>query len=273
MIETTHLFPVLNEKLVTLLRSLNEDEWNKKTLARMWTVKDMASHLLDTNLRILSQSRDGHKVVPDREIREYHDLVGYLNKMNADWVSATRRLSPNVITDLLDITGPAYAAHFSKLDPHANANISVAWAGEEVSKNWFHIAREYTEKWHHQQQIREATGRQEIMTRALFYPVMQTFMRGMPHAYRHIKAEKNSTVQVSVETEIGGVWYLVYTENSWRLSDEPSTRIVSSVRIKPDIAWKLFTKGITPEFAEKTVIMEGNREIAKMALRLVAVMA
>jgi uncharacterized protein (TIGR03083 family) len=273
MIETTHLFPVLNEKLVTLLRLLNDDEWNNRTLARMWTVKDIAAHLLDTNLRTLSQSRDGHKVVPDREIREYHDLVDYLNDMNADWVSATRRLSPKVITDLLEITGPAYAEFFSKQDPHANAKISVAWAGEQISKNWFHIAREYTEKWHHQQQIREATGRQEIMTRELFYPVMQTFMCGLPYTYRHTKAEHNSTVQLSLETDIGGVWYLVYADDSWRLSDEPSSHIVSSIRMKPDIAWKLFTKGITPEFAEKTVVLEGNPEIAKVALRLVAVMA
>jgi hypothetical protein len=34
----------------------------------------------------------------------------------------------------------------------------VAWAGEAESKNWFHVARDYSEKWHHQQQIREAVS-------------------------------------------------------------------------------------------------------------------
>ncbi|MEJ7682555.1 MAG: hypothetical protein WKG06_32810 [Segetibacter sp.] len=29
------------------------------------------------------------------------------------------------------------------------------WAGEKKSKNWFHIAREYTEKWHHQMSSRQ----------------------------------------------------------------------------------------------------------------------
>ena len=31
-------------------------------------------------------------------------------------------------------------------------------AGEAVSANWFDVAREFTERWHHQQQIRLAIG-------------------------------------------------------------------------------------------------------------------
>jgi len=37
-----------------------------------------------------------------------------------------------------------------------NFSLAVDWAEEMESKNWMAIAREYTEKWLHQQQIRDA---------------------------------------------------------------------------------------------------------------------
>src|SRR5688572_32295034 len=44
----------------------------------------------------------------------------------------------------------------------------------------FDTAREFTERWHHQQQIRLATNRPGIMTRELYYPVLDCFMRALP---------------------------------------------------------------------------------------------
>jgi len=52
-IPTLHLFPVLDELLIGLLKSLSADDWNKPTVARLWTVKDIAAHLLDTNVRTI----------------------------------------------------------------------------------------------------------------------------------------------------------------------------------------------------------------------------
>jgi uncharacterized damage-inducible protein DinB len=57
-IPTLHLFPVLDELLIELLTSLSADDWNKPTVARLWTVKDIAAHLLDINVRTIST----HKV-------------------------------------------------------------------------------------------------------------------------------------------------------------------------------------------------------------------
>ena len=48
-IQTLHLFSVLDELLIELLKSLTEEEWNAQTVAKKWTVKDIASHLLDGN--------------------------------------------------------------------------------------------------------------------------------------------------------------------------------------------------------------------------------
>ena len=101
--------------------------------------------------------------------------------MNADWVKASKRLSPKVLIELLRSSGLEYAAYLTTLDPEDQAVYSVAWAGEHKSKNWFHIAREYTEKWHHQQQIRLAVEKNEaLLNEELYYPYLDTSIRGLP---------------------------------------------------------------------------------------------
>ena len=60
LILTAHLFPILEAHLIELLRSLSADEWELQTVAPKWKVKDVAAHLLDTQLRRLSLARDGY---------------------------------------------------------------------------------------------------------------------------------------------------------------------------------------------------------------------
>ena len=88
-IPTIHLFNVLKENLIALLRSLTQEEWNKPTIARLWNVKDVAAHLLDGNIRALSSSlRDNYFNTPPGNIYTTEDLVSYLNGLNAGWVHA-----------------------------------------------------------------------------------------------------------------------------------------------------------------------------------------
>ena len=57
---TAHLLPVIEARLIELLRSLDQSEWEIQTVAPAWKVKDVAAHLLDTQLRKLSRVRDGY---------------------------------------------------------------------------------------------------------------------------------------------------------------------------------------------------------------------
>ena len=91
MIELIDKFPELDKKLIDLLESLDKEEWNKQTIAKLWTVKDVVAHLLDGNIRILSNLRDryqGERPV----INSYQDLLDYLNQLNAEWVQAMKRV-------------------------------------------------------------------------------------------------------------------------------------------------------------------------------------
>jgi len=186
-IPTLHLFPKLNELLIELLRSLSPEDWDKPTLASLWTVKDITAHLLDTNLGTISYA-EGYFGKQSPGITDYQSLVNYINELNAVWVKAMHRVSPAQLIRLLEITNSQYVDCLAALDPFAPSRFSVAWAGEGQSLNWFHIAREYTEKWHHQQQIREAVNKSGLMNYELFHPCIDTFMRGLPHTYRNVAA-------------------------------------------------------------------------------------
>lgn len=269
---TLPLFPKLDELLLELLRSLGPEDWQRPTLARQWTVKDIAAHLLDGNLRTLSMLRDGYFGEAPEDF-SYSGIVAYLNRLNADWVRAARRLSPAVLVELLAQSGAEYTTCLNTLDPWAPATFSVAWSGEAESPNWFHIARDYTEKWHHQQQIREAMGQTEaLMTPELFGPLMATFMRGLPHAYRAAEAPVGTRVQIAVGPKVGGTWQLARTTTSWQLADDLLAPAVA-IALAPDIAWKLFTKGISAAQARQQAQVSGDEQLATPLFGLLAVMA
>jgi hypothetical protein len=272
-IKTLHLFPILDQKLIELLTSLSKEDWEKPTLAKLWTVKDIAAHLLDGNLRTLSMLRDKYYGEKPENAETYQGMVSYLNRLNADWVKAYKRISPKILVELLESSGKEYIHYHNQLDPLAKADWAVDWAGEKESKNWFHIAREYTEKWHHQKQIREAVGVGGLMERELYFPLIQTFMIALPHTYRNVTANEGTLVQVIVSGEGGGKWMIEYTKQDWKFIEKEIASPSIQVEIQQDDAWKLFTKGLSRDEAEKRINFKGNAELGKEILKMVAVMA
>jgi len=233
----THLFPELDRLLLEFLRKLTPADWERRTLAAQWCVKDVAAHLLDNNIRAWSILRDGYRGEKYSGSDSYDDLVVFLNKLNADWVRAFRRVSPAVLTDLLEVTGRPFCEYMQSLDPTATAAISVAWAGESESQNWFHVAREYTEKWHHQQQIRLATGDDGVLMADRFYlPYLDTSMRALPHHYRSVNAAPGTIIQFTVSGLHSARWYLVRVNNRWELYAECDADASCSVDIDKSVA-------------------------------------
>lgn len=272
-IEVKHLFPVLDEKLKDLLNSLSPEDWERYTIAKKWRVKDVAAHLLDGNLRTLSAARDKYHGDTPENIGGYSDLVNYLNNLNADWVQAFRRVSPQVLVELLEITGSQYAGYMNSLDPWAEAIYPVSWAGEEISANWFHIAREYTEKWIHQQHIRHAIGKEaELLEKELFHPFIATTMCGLPYTYHKVEVPTGTSVAVRV-TGIEDEWHINKTDEGWVLRKETRLEPDSRVTLDKDTAWKLFSKGISPEEALPKATIKGNGDLGRIALDMVSVMA
>lgn len=273
-IETTHLFPALHQKLIDLLTSLSPDDWHRETICAGWSVKDIASHMLDTALRTITLYRDGYSSPEKPDIQSYRDLVDYLNKLNNDWVRATRRLSPAVLTDWLAQAGPEADRYLTAQPPDEPAVFSVAWAGQDVSPNWFHIACDYTERWHHQQQIRMAVGQtDEILSDALYQPVLDTFMRALPYAYRDTPAENETLLQVSVNDLGAGNWFLYRQNNRWELVENDERKQPDTVvHIDRAYAWQLFARNVPTEVGSSYIQVEGSQSLGLNILLMRSVM-
>lgn len=248
-----HLLAPVNDALVSLLRGLTADEWNAPTVAGEWTVKDVAGHLLDTTLRRLSLHRDGHLPPPG---------PFEPNRANDEGVRFARRLSPNMLMEMHERYGAEMADFLASLDPHAPAQWPVSWAGEAESQNWFDVARELTERWHHQQQIRDAVGREPLYE--FLPPVIATFVRALPFTYRELDAPRGTSVVVKIDD---AAWSLVREEENWTLYDSAAEQPATVVTLSGDRAWRIFTRQrIDPRAA-----VEGDARYAQPVLRMVTV--
>jgi uncharacterized protein (TIGR03083 family) len=267
---TAQLFPKVELYLLELLRSLRPDQWELPTIAGAWTVRDVAAHLLDTETRRVSMGR-ATKATAAPAIGSSDDLIAFVNRLNRDGVETYGQLSPEELIARIEAASAELARYMASLDPMNPAPFGVSWAGEDTSLNWFDIAREYTERWHHQQQIRLATNRPGIMTRELYYPVLDCFMRALPFKYRDRSGDAGTHLRFNVAGDCGGSWYLYRDGERWVQVDVPEGRQVSETTIPQDIAWRIFTKGIDREAATAHVTVTGDRDLGSHVMSMIAI--
>lgn len=267
MIDTVPLMAMLHAELLELLQNLGPEQWSAPTACAGWTVKDLAAHLLDGHQRRLSICRDGQNIpFPGG------DVGAWLNDLNASWVHAARRLSPRLLIDLHKLVGPQILEFWRSLDPYAEAFFPVAWAGESRSDVWFDCARDFTEHWHHQQQMREAIGAASLITGAYYPVVLSILMRCVPLAYADVNAPMQTSVRITAAGEAGGVWTLARTDSHWVIALGDSASPECCIEMPQRDVWLLFTKKLTPEEAERRATTTGEPRLAHPFFRSKAVM-
>jgi len=274
---TAHLFPPVDGLLLELLLSLSPRDWERQTVSPKWKVKDVAAHLLDTPLRGLSIGRDSY-LPPAPKLDSNAALGAYINQLNEEGAAVYRRLSPAVLISLMEVACKQLADYHASRDPYAMAAYGVSWAGEEKSANWFDTAREYTERWHHQQQIRLAvdpsgTAGPGIVTREFYYPVLDCFMRALPFTYRNVSAAPGTAIRITVSGKCGGSWHLYREQARWALSSDERAQPAAETVIPQEIAWRIFTKGIDHESVLSQVKTAGDRALALPVLGMVSVVS
>jgi uncharacterized protein (TIGR03083 family) len=265
-----HLLREVDEKLIDLLSELAPSEWELQTVAPLWKVRDVAAHLLDTALRKLSLVRDSC-YVETTDIRSQQDVITLVNRLNREGVAVYRRLSPQVLIEMMKLATKQSAEFHESLDPFDTATFNVSWAGEETSLNWFDTARELTERWHHQQQIRLATHRPGIMTPDLYHPVLNCFLRGLPHAFLEVRASPGTVLLVEISGECGGQWFLEKGAETWNLVPRSGSDFTARVTVAQELAWRLFTKGIDRSSARAQIGIDGDRDLGEKILNLTAI--
>ena len=254
------LFAPLHRELIALLRGLTDEQWECPTVAGQWRVRDVAAHLLDGMLRKWSRAR---AAVP---VLSYDEVVTLLNDLNATGVAYWQRVSPGVLTDLLERAGARVAELVEQADPHALANISVAWAGETQSENWMDVGREYTEWWHHQMQIRDAVGAPALLVARWLAPLLDFSVRALPRAYEPLDAPEGTTVSIYID---GEPWSVRREGGSWALYEGADDAPTTTIRLDADTAWRLFYNAPRGRAA---AVVSGDATLAEPLFRTRSVM-
>jgi uncharacterized protein (TIGR03083 family) len=267
-IDTRRLFRPVSESLVTLLRGLPLTCWDRPTVAGTWVVRDVVAHLLDSTLRRLSFHRDGMMPPPPRStVATDRDFVKFINDLNAQWVASAKRLSPRILTDLYEQASRDAAGWFESASLEEPALFPVSWAGEHTSAGWFDIGREFTELWHHQQQIRMAVGADPLADPCYLAAVIDVAARGLPHAFRDVQAEPGQNIAIDIRGASGGQWTLSREEAGWTLWRGEPPSASARIRLSDETAWKLLFNGLRESDAENAVDIEGQVDLARAFLR------
>ena len=98
-------------------------------------------------------------------------------------------------------------------------------------------------------------------------------MRGLPRAYRNIEAGNGTSISVQVIGEAGGEWSLVRERHKWNLFSGHDPQASCYVQIEQNLAWRLFTKGVTRKEARQHVQITGNMAFGEQVLVMVSIMA
>ena len=274
-IETLPLFPGERSALLELLADLSASNWEAPTVCPGWSVKDVAAHLLGDDIGRLSWGRDGY-VNPDfaaaLDIATLPGLVAAIDRQNAVWVTGARRISPRLLIELLKTTGELIEAYFASLEMTA-LGMPVDWAGPEPAPVWLDVAREYTERWVHQQHIRDAVGKPGLKERRWFAPVLHAFVRGLPRALWDAPSPEGTTLRLVISGDAGSEWIALRQNGDWMLGTAPRMTVDGTIELDEESAWRLFTKGISKEEARRAARIEGDEALAERALDTVSILA
>lgn len=275
MIETLHLFPGEREALLELLQSLTADEWEAPTVCPGWSVKDVAGHLLGDDVGRLSRGRDGF-ANPDfatgLDLSTLPGLIAAIDRQNALWVEGMRRVSPRLLIAFLRQTGEETFAWFSTLDLSAIGG-PVDWVGPEPAPIWLDVAREYTERWVHQQHIRDAVRRPGLKERQWFAPVLAAFVLALPRALAGIDAADRASVRLVITGDAGGAWTARREADAWRIAHEAVGDADAEVELDAETAWRLFTRGIRRDDVRRVARVKGDPRLGAAVFDMVSILA
>ncbi|SEC52019.1 maleylpyruvate isomerase family mycothiol-dependent enzyme [Streptomyces sp. PAN_FS17] len=307
-IDARPLFVPEHAALMATLRGLTPDDWGREAVPG-WSVRDVVAHVLGDCYGRLARHRDGHREGHRDGGREGpafapgEDLPAYIHRINQQWVDAHSRVSPAALTDTLELIGGQVARLFAESDPVA-PSLGVSWAGADPAPMWLDSARELTEYWTHRQQIRHATGQGTDLDPRVLSVVLDTFLRALPHTLRDIAAPAGTQVRIHVTGSAGGTWTETAggtwtgtetaggtwtatetgTETAggtwtatatdggdWSMAYPGDGQPAALVRLDTETAWRLCVRGIEPADALTRAEIEGDRQLAEAACRIVSV--
>jgi uncharacterized protein (TIGR03083 family) len=269
------LFPRERTALLELLRSLSDEEWALPTVCAGWSVHDLALHLLNGDLRYIAWRRDGYQSPTGPTVQPPYgraEVTVLVDQINEAWVAGAYFLSPRQLIDQLEQSGTEYAETMHGLDMNTDG-IPVDWVAPGPAPVWLDVAREYTERWIHQAQLRDATNRPPLDDRWALYPVFDTFMLALPNTLREIDAPDGANVHLTVRGDAGCTWIVRKTADGWEFGSDRGVEPFAALSIDQDDAWRLYTKGIAKSAVLPRIEQRGDPATLAAMLDMVTVLA
>jgi hypothetical protein len=232
-------------------------------------VRDVALHVLGGDLSNISRRRDGVAAV---EPRSGESLGALLARLNQQWVDAARRFSPRLTIELLGAAGPLLADHFDTLDPNALGG-PVSWTGPGPAPVWLDLAREYMERWVHQQHIRDAVRRPGQSEARFSAPVIAASMHALPKALAAVPAGPGTSVVVRIEGDAGGEWSVIREPERWTLFEGTAQKAATTIALPADAWWRVVTLGLEPDDVLRRASAQGDPQLVRAALGAIAIIA
>jgi uncharacterized protein (TIGR03083 family) len=278
------LFPRERADMLTLLRGLDASGWQRPTVCPGWRVHDVVAHVVHDYIRKLSGRRDRF-LAPGPVAGE--TLPVFLDRVNQEFVDVAARWSPQVLIDLLGLLGPELDRMWESLDLDQLGE-AVSWAAPDVpAPVWLDVAREYTEYWVHQQQVRDAVGVPGADDDQLTFPVMDAFVRAAPYALRLVPAVPGTCVQIRVTGAGAGTWTVRRRDGDWAVTRGPAAESpaadspagkspaaespAAEVVLPSGCLWRVATRGISVETARAQATVTGDETLASAVLSLVSI--
>ena len=142
----------------------------------------------------------------------------------------------------------------------------VNWASAAPVPVWMELAREYTERWTHQQHIRDAVNRPGLKDRTTFGPVLDAFIRALPRTYETVDASDGTSLGCTITGDAGGHWLLRRESGAWALYvlDPADPPPANRVTLDQETAWRLFTHGIDPQTAQSQAKLTGDPALCRV---------
>ena len=206
-------------------------------------------------------------------MRDNADLTAFIDRLNAEWIAASRRISSRLAIEFLDTVGRQLADYFESADLDAPARL---WGGMGRRAAVARLVRHrpgYTERWHHQQQIAEAVRAPLLTGRRWLHPVIDISMRALPYAYQGVPAPPTTGITFEITGDAGGQWTLVREPDAWRLFAGALPHAAAHVRVDQDTTWRMFFKQRTRDAVLEAMHVGGRSDLAQPFAGVLAVMA
>ncbi len=244
------LFPELHAELMSLLRSLRREDWGQPTACALWSVKDIVAHLLDSALRRLSFGRDRMEPVPDQADHE-------LCRPGRIPQSVECRVGPSGAAAEPPgphrSAGPHRAGALGLLPDARSPRPGTIRGGLGRRGDVAQLVR-YRPGVHRAMAAPAADqggGRSPPLTSRNGFTRPWTSSFGpCPSPIVRSTRRWAASVRIEIQGEAGGTWTLKRTPDGWRLFTGGEASPATRVTLSQDVAWKLFSKGLSPETGE-----------------------